>query len=800
MRNHILFYIFCMVLHGSALSQKKTAKEPVKGELQREILQQLLQTEINKIRTEAGLDTLMFNEILFKAADFQAADMSESGKASLENSSGKYRTTGQRIEAAGGTQNGEEIVFSTALLKGKAQVSESNICQAALVKWKAGKKELPVIKNPNSVFFAASTWADEDGKKVYISVVFGGFNSFKAAADKRKELPIAFTKKNKKVKQPDVRACKNCAKFKDYDGLIEGVYEENGRIYIKYDNLKALLKLIRKPKDGLAIDIVQRAQYAQEAYNIYDNNLRSRGILLKTTGRSKLLSKNRVKPEKKNKKVTKLDVEIGRLPKKLQGAYEMNLLVVLDGKLCKTIRKTNLEINDQDSNTPLEMLLMPDSNAYFNPMFAPVSESSILLFNVPFEKGKFDYKAEDMEPFLNTLQEPDFFIEGLYITAYSSIEGDAETNARLQKQRAESIISALSRLHKSGLATKVKTNDSWQLFQMELEDGKYDYLTKMSKQQAIKTINADAALQQELEPYLARQRFAQIIMDVSYDTRGPKEEKFSIMQFNKAAKKGDIKQCLKIQYFIEKQVREKRYNADAPDKLDIPLQSKFSGVLNNKVVFRYQRNGKEADTDDWENITSYLKLDTSNNYLRFNELFCEVKLDSSFMDAKTRDARQARIDALYATEIPKKYVDALNIEWQFKIIESVDTLDGTESIVEACINRIKSFYNFKDASWENALKLSYVFARFKDYTFAANLLASYVKEENPDENLLFAFVSYCAKEIELCNTRMFVTGMHKARLANPQRYCALFGYPHLTFQVLENPLVKEEYIRANCGK
>src|SRR3972149_7471167 len=83
----------------------------------------------------------------------------------------------------------------------------------------------------------------------------------------------------------------------------------------------------------------------------------------------------------------------------------------------------------------------PESNAYFKPAFEPKSETNILTFKIPFERNKFDYKQEDIDPFLKALQEPDFFVEGLYIYAYSSIEGDSASNAKLQRKRAESIIS-----------------------------------------------------------------------------------------------------------------------------------------------------------------------------------------------------------------------------------------------------------------------------------------------------------------------------------------------------------------------
>jgi hypothetical protein len=394
------------------------------------------------------------------------------------------------------------------------------------------------------------------------------------------------------------------------------------------------------------------------------------------------------------------------------------------------------------------------------------------------------------------LQEPDFFIEGLYITAYSSIEGDANSNAILQKKRAQSIIKALSKMQKAGVVTNVKTTDSWSLFQMETEDGKYDYLAKMPKEKAIKEINSKG-LSEELEPILSKERFAQIVMDVTYDITGPKEEKFSVSKFNQAVKKADIKQAYKIQYYIGKQVRDKRYTSEAPNNMAIPSEAKYSGLLNNQVVNHYL-NSNVAEDEDYEQLKKLAAIDPANNYLKFNNLFCAVKLDSTLGDKKAQDDMQAKIDGMYKTEIPKKYVDALNTEWQFKIIEVYDTIEGGAPVVEASINRIKSFYNFKDGSWQNALKLSYVFARFKDYKFASNILAPFVKEEKPDEQLLFAYVSFCAQESELVNSRLFVTGLEKASKTNHDRYCKLFGQPYLTFQVLDNPLVKADYNNTGC--
>ncbi len=783
-----------------SLAQKKDTKKetPTRAEVNTDQVARLLIQGLNYFRIENGIDTLEYNDILGQAAEIQSMDMAENNKASLVNSKGKYKTTAKRVVAVGGTINAEEIVFAAPTAKGKLDLKPQEMADAAIAKWKMDKKALVIIKNGNYIFGSPKVTIDELGKKAYISMVFGSYNSFNSGAKKNKELKVKYTTKNKKVKAPELaRYCSNCAKWKDYEGLSKGIYEKDGKVYLKYNNLKYFLKLIKKPKDGLALDIVQRSQYENPEYNIMDNNLLSKGVLLKTVTKDKLLSKNLVLPEKKGKKVNKLDVELGKLPKGITGDYEINLLVIQDGRVCKTVIKSYIEQGDQDSNTPLTMLLMPEEAAYTKPPFEPKSESTLLSFTVPFEKNKSDYKETDMQPFLEALQEPDFFIEGLYITAYSSIEGDAAANAKLQKKRAESIIKAMSKLQKQGVVTNVKTSDSWNLFQMETEDGKYDYLAKMPKEKAIKEINSKG-LATELEPILSKERFAQIILDVTYDITGPKEEKFSSSKFNQAVKKSDFKQAYKIQYYIGKQLKSQKYSPEVQNKMQIPFEAKYSGLLNNQVVLSYMANNNIADEDDYTEMKKLAALDPSNNYITFNNLYCAVKLDSSIADKKVQDDIQKRIEALYTSTVPKKYIDALNIEWQFRIIETYDTVDGAEPIIQASIEKIKSFYNIKESSWQNNLKLSYIFARFKDFKYASSLLADYVKQDNTDENVLFAYASYCAQIPELIKSRLFVLALQKAEQKNHDRYCKLFGAPYLTFQVFDNPNVKSDYNKAKC--
>ena len=78
---------------------------------------------------------------------------------------------------------------------------------------------------------------------------------------------------------------------------------------------------------------------------------------------------------------------MGKFNPKITGPYELNLIVVQDGHVCKTVTRSYLEKGDQESSTPVG-IIPADSTVGLKPAFEPKSESSILNFTIPFEKNK----------------------------------------------------------------------------------------------------------------------------------------------------------------------------------------------------------------------------------------------------------------------------------------------------------------------------------------------------------------------------------------------------------------------------
>jgi hypothetical protein len=160
-----------------------------------------------------------------------------------------------------------------------------------------------------------------------------------------------------------------------------------------------------------------------------------------------------------------------------------------------------------------------------------------------------------------------------------------------------------------------------------------------------------------------------------------------------------------------------------------------------------------------------------------------------------------RIENLKKTKLPRNLVEALNLELQFKIIDTYDTMEtaAAKRLSSFAMDRIKNLFAIGNngKKWENALKLAEVFMRHNDYKYAGQLLLPFIRENDIDEKLIFTYISCAARFQENWFSPDFRFALSKARELNAKRYCSLFADPYLSIQVLENPLIKSEFCN-NC--
>ena len=764
-----------------------------------DILNEILRKEINKYRLKQKSDTLTFETILKNAADDQAAFMAQTGNAVYEQG-GKKNTTGKRIMLYGGSDNGEELVVKMPIKKGTELFTYGKVVDDIMFKWLSDKKGIIVLNDPKYMFYGIGSTLDDEHKKVYVSAVFGNYSSYNAGSTRKDELSIPFTTKKYGLKKIDDNICSRCNKFRNIDDLQRGLYVKDGNIYFKYDNFKALKKLLKDPSDGIVVDVVQRAQYPCEGENIIDNNLVNKGVMLKRYKVSKLEKKNLVKVQK-----NKVEVLIGPLPKGISDNYELNLLLVLEKRVCRTISPSFSEEGGVEYSNLIELLA--DTIVIGETEYKPAIENSILEFIIPFEKNKSNYKPEDIEPLIKKLKEPDFIINKLSIIAYSSIEGNDETNKALQKNRAESIVNALKSRQTKKVAYNITTGDNIEDFKHDVLGTEFANIANMSVSEAQEYISKNNLIN-KLEPILQKHRYAKITMDIIYDIADKKEQAFVVSRFNKSIKENNLTRALSIQKFIFKKVLKKEYTSEAVTEQEIPETPEFaglllnklwlSGLLMNKLWLERYINNEEISEEYCNKISKFHKLAPDNFYITYNWYYCRI-LHEEFTGDKSIVDFQKEISDLYSTNLQKQTVDLLNMEYQFKVIQYLDTLDEPSPLLLASLDSVRIISKLTESNWQNSIKLAYIFVGLKDYDFAARLLEPYILSDNPFDELIFSYIAICSHLPYKFGSPRFILAMNKAKDLDNERYCKLFKKDKLTIQALENTKVKEVYCKT-CGK
>jgi uncharacterized protein YkwD/outer membrane protein OmpA-like peptidoglycan-associated protein len=751
-----------------------------------EVMSEIILKLINDHRDAEGLEELVFNEVLVKAADDQAFYMATKEEVTLRNK-GNKKTTAKRVILYGGTSLAEEIVYKANVKSGRDARTYLTVAEEIVAKFISRKRNRIVLEKQDYIFAGVGNVVDYSGKKVYVSIVFGNHYTFNLGARMRNSLDYPYTTKKYGLKKHETKPCRKCSKFENIEELQKALYVKDGKIYFHYNaNVKALKRILRHKKDGLAVDIVQYDQYGCRVDNIVDYDNVNKGVLLKPMYSKKIYKKNMIP----GKRVKDFMLVLGEVPEEISGDYELNLLVIQDKHVCRSITQTYVETGDADYFNPLE--LVPDTvtiptEAYYK----PIPDTNTLFFTIPFEKNKFEYKSEDIEEFLRALNKPDFIILELTISAFSSIEGSDEKNLMLQKKRAESIVKALEKRQQDKFISSINTDYAWENFKVDIAATKWDHLANMSMENA-KAYIASHNLLNQLEPILAKHRYAEIEMKVTYDILGEKEQAFVLDKFNREISKDDIPFAFSIQKYIVDKVVQKIYNGNLGTGMDIPENPENAPFLVNKLFLEKIALRNKLSDDYCERIYELHKYSPDNPYILYNKIYCDIQ-NKELVDKEEIADMQNLIDGLYNVKLEKELVDMLNLDYQFRLIKVNDTLKKPTPLVVKAFTKIKSIVHLDETSWQNSLELAQLFIKYKDYKFAINLMEPFVEDEDVDEEFIFTYVSLCTMNPSKLMSNNFAKSLARASEMNPRRYCDLFKGDKFSFQVFDNPFVKEHF-------
>jgi len=745
----------------------------------------------NKELKHLGYRTLEPHQALTQAAQPYSLFLAESGE-SKPGLGGKKQALSYRLSLSGGAlPNTEEIAGKFAIAKGKEKLYYDTVAVAIVYKW-FNSKYLETIANDNLVYIGIGASIGTARKKVYIDVILGNYSSINKGADLVSKHPLLATTTNYKLLPYDQKICKGTKKIKNLQRFQQNLTVDSNRtIYFETEEYKQFSKLLKLSQNAIAVDILQKSQFECSHENIIDYSLPSRGYMLRPIRQTKIEKLNQITGKEAKYKCR---IPLGSLPSSISENYELSLVIIQEKHACANI--TQSFVHKGESKTQINLGILADTVTAFNRFsthYTPEPDTTVLEFRIPFELGKSDYNPDDIKPFIEALNEPDFIVNSLKIEAFSSIEGEEATNEKLRKKRAENIFDAFKKMNPTLETADITTSDSWAIFKTDIQSTAYDTLATMSRATATEYIKKHA-LQDTLENILSKHRFAHITMEVIYDISGLKEKAFVLKKFEEALAEGKLSKALSIEKYVMSKIIRRQYPPNAVHEIQIPLDSaRFSGMELNRLWLEYRIENKPIDTVFFHHVQRMLKQSPKNDYIRFNHAYCRVLFDTIREEA-TIDEIQREIDALQTSSLSKEKIDPLNLKFQLLILNSINETfepQNEKQLTESILEKLKSIVELTDENSKQALSLAYLFIDMKDYRYASTILQPFIESQSANEEMIFTYLSLCSQLENKHQTRIFEKAIKQAYDWNSERLCSLFADHKFSYLTLENPNVKE---------
>lgn len=793
--------LLLMSLSITAISQERFMEDGVYSDdkinpanFKEKLFEKVLIGKVNSYLDSLGLEGFEQNEFFVSPAKAHVDYMI----AKQDTKTDDYKSY---LVDAGGTGVGAEVAGKITIKVSNEYISYDEVANQIVSRWSAGKPQKIIA---GQKYFFAGVAAKVDEKKVFISMFVGNYASITplridGASTPTVTLAQPITTKKYGLKPYDEKLCKRVyRKMPNMWDLQEGLsVNDNGEIVFKYNDLKKFKRFMKGSKDALAVDIIQLEQFKCGEDNYVDYSRNNQGYMTKRVWSKKIYKKNLAPGEGRRNKVTKLETVLGLFPTTLNPQdVEMNLMVIKEKSVCANIPQSYVDKKIYDFVPKIGLL--PDTVlASGMKEYTPKATKEKFNFRIKFEQGKYDYKPEEMAKVIATLNEPDFFIDKIFIRAYSSLEGSAATNAKLQQKRAESIVKALEENQNASIIDSIETSPNLKDLQEAVTGTQFEQLKDMDLNAAINYVNSN---QKKLEPYLSETRYADIDIDITYDLRdAKKEQKYVLKQFNKAVEAKQLDLALSIQKYILKQVVSGRYDDQSVADMNIPEGYDFVGLNMNKVWLTQFIYSDPLDEDYRDRVDQLYNTDIANVYVDYNDVLCEIEVND-LKDEAYVDKLQARVDKLYNTPINMDMVDLLNIELQYQVMDIYkDSCGYDHPTVVKCLEKMKEIIKFDKLTWENSLKFASIFINHSDYEYAIHLLEPWIEDERVPLVYISTYVTVCSKVEYKVHSNNFVKALERLKQMDSKYFCDLFKGDKLSKQTFVNTKAKTLYCET-CAR
>jgi len=773
-------------------SQQKV--DDVDYKYDKEFLESLIQEQIDDFRKSNNLSEFKKDDILTVAADDQTVYILKTGKITHDQPSSKKETPFKRVMFYDGMHGkvGENcyklIVGTLAKLPGETKKTKlksyQNVATAIAQGWIQSKDGGEILLNGKYVNYGISVVLDEKDNSLVATHVVGSEPFV---------LPegIKPMRDNFGLKPYDKSKCSELDKKYSYlpQLMSDNIFFKNGEIYFYFHDLKLFENVLKDPGDGIAIDIISRNQFECNAGNKYYPSKIHKGVLLPLISKSHIFGKNELKSK------NEIEVSLGPIPEFVDtNNVEFNLLMIKSSCLCQTIVYNSLGGENLKS---LDLNFMLDTLSVSSRADSVLNQ---LTFTVPFGRNKSEYNEEDIKPFLDSLSLNRFDLKSIEVIAYSSLEGGERQNKIIQERRAKSILSAIKKYKLQDVETKMSTKENWEGFYESIKGSPYEEeFTKLSKEELLNVLNSDT-LKIDLEPYLEETRKAKIILSVEKVFMD--EALFSVLPewFEKALEDKDYVKAKVYQSVMLKNVENGNIGRDKILNLKIPHSKETVPFINNQIALRwYYSNATNKDSLHkylLRDIETQLVVDPSNAFLLYNKTVLRLLLWSSDYKRETEPRLVLReIKLLGSSSIEKWMINRLVLNYNLISADYYFDIKKFNEREKALVEVKKALFS-SNLDRNQSFKIANYFMFQLRIDWAIDIMKPFAIKENIDEEFLFTFLTVAIYSKEKIPEDEYVVFMKRAKELNKDRFCKLFGFPNMSFQLLQNIHVKNLYCKT----
>jgi hypothetical protein len=751
-------------------------------------LESLIQEQIDTFRKENGLPSYKKDAILTISADDHTEYLLKTGRVTHDQPSLRKRTPFDRVMYYDGMHGKvQENCYKLAIgsfekLPGETKKTKlksyQNVATAIAQYWISSKECAQLLSNPKYVNYGVSAQLSERDHSIIITHVIGSepFVLPEGVKPMTNDYGILPYDKNK---------CSLLTKKYSYlpQLMSDNIFFKNGEIYFYFHDLALLEAVLNSSGDAITLDIISRDQYnCNEGNKFYPSKVH-KGVLLPPIGKSQLFKANEIKNG------GELEVSLGPIPSYVDtNNVEFNLLMIKSNCLCQTVIYNSLGGENIQS---LDLNFMMDTLSVRSTGDSVVNK---IKFTVPFQKNKAAYSSEDLRPFLDSLSLNRFDLKKIEILAYSSLEGSVKGNEILQQKRAKSILEAIKKYKLQEVETKISTQENWDGFYTSIKGSPYEKdFTGLSKEEVRKKINTDS-IQIKLEPYLAKQRKAVITLTV--EQVYVDEELYSVLPkwFEKALIQKDYAKAKIYQSVMLKNIGKGKISNEQILAVKIPELKETIPFINNQLALQWYTS--EAENKDslhlhlFTKIQKLLAIDNTNSFLRYNQSVLRLLLWSVDYTRETMPKTVLReIKLLASTNIEAWMINRLILN--YNIIAADYFYDN-----RLFSNREKALDNVKKALFSSNLDRDQSFRIANYFMFqlridwAIDIMKPFAIKQNIDEEFLFTFLTVAIYNKEKVPQKEYEELMLRAKEINKERFCKLFGFPNMSFQLLKDIPVK----------